>query len=72
MHIFFLSILYKKIFTEPFFEPHLMPKFLDWKSVQLETETSSLKVPYDGNHASRSYFLAAASFKAPDTILTTL
>ena len=33
--------------------------------MQLEQETSSLKAPEPGNHASRSSFLAAALFSSP-------
>lgn len=44
---------------------------LTWKSVQLEQDTSSLCVLLAGNHASRSYFLAAALLSSPLTMFTT-
>ena len=39
--------------------------------MQLLQETSSLYSPWKGNHASRSYFLAAALLRAPETMATT-
>lgn len=54
-----------------FFCPYRTSRFLDWKSVQFEQDTSSLYVCEAGNHASKSYFLAAASFNAPETMDTT-
>lgn len=42
MNILFLSFLNIRIVTSFFFEPHLIPRFLDWKSVQFEHETSYL------------------------------
>eukprot|EP00209_Acetabularia_acetabulum_P001775 EC096842.1.p2 GENE.EC096842.1~~EC096842.1.p2 ORF type:complete len:178 (-),score=13.01 EC096842.1:30-563(-) len=43
----------------------------DQQSVQLEHETSSRNVLDAGNHASKSYFFAAALFNSPETMLTT-
>ena len=40
--------------------------------MQFEQDTSSLYALEAGNHASKSYFAAAASFRAPETIATTL
>jgi len=39
--------------------------------VQFEQDTNSRKVFDAGNHASKSYFLAAASLRAPETMETT-
>jgi hypothetical protein len=41
MHISLLSVLNNKRSTSFFLAPQRMPKFLDWKSVQLEHETNS-------------------------------
>lgn len=68
MNVPLFSFLNRVIYTSFFFDPHLMPRFLDWKSVQFEHETSSLYASYPGNQASRSYFLAAASLSAPETM----
>jgi len=42
MNISLLSILYKNTCTSFFLDPQRIPRFLDWKSVQFEQDTSSL------------------------------
>mmetsp|Transcript_5911 Transcript_5911/g.23945 ORF Transcript_5911/g.23945 Transcript_5911/m.23945 type:complete len:326 (+) Transcript_5911:1133-2110(+) len=63
---------YAFFFSGPFEgAPHRISSRRDWKSVQLEHDTSSRNVLLEGNHASRSYFFAAASLSSPETMFTT-
>ncbi len=41
VHVSLFCVLHSSKCTSFFFPPHLIPKFLDWKSVQFEQETSS-------------------------------
>lgn len=62
----------KELFMRKFVWLHyLTSNLLAWYSRQLLQETSSLNAPDPGNQASKSSFLEAAWFRAPDTMFTT-